>query len=152
MSEGTKQLFQLFVEDTYDDFISSVAESRGLAKHEVDLIGQGQVWTGADALANGLIDELGTFEDAIVAAAELAGLEEGEYGLLPIEAELSATEQFVVDLLGVAVRAGLDLSAWVRQPTMIEGIARDIGEKTELLLQFNDPRGVYSHCLCDFDL
>ncbi len=152
MSEGTKQLFQLFVEDTYDDFISSVAESRGLAKREVDLIGQGQVWTGADALANGLIDELGTFEDAIAAAAELAGLEEGEYGLLPIEAELSATEQFVVDLLGVAVRAGLDLSSWVRQPTMIEGIARDIGEKTDLLLRFNDPRGVYSHCLCDFDL
>lgn len=150
MSAETKQLLQLLVEDTYDDFISDVAMRRGLEKSEVDQIGQGQVWTGADALANGLVDELGTFDDAVTAAAALAGLEEGAYGIKLIEAELSATEQLIVDLVGVITRSGFDLSGWLRQPTALEGIARRIVEKADAYLRFNDPNGVYSHCLCDF--
>ena len=151
MSQETRQLFQLFIENTYDNFISDVATRRGLDKDEVDRIGQGQVWTGNDALANGLIDELGTLDEAIAAAAMFAGLEEGAYGIKNIEPELSASEQLLVDLLGVVSRAGLDVSGWLEQPASLQGIARSIGEKANTYLQFNDPRGVYSHCLCDFD-
>jgi len=50
MGEHTKQLFQLVIEDIYDDFISGVAENRDMDKQAVDEIGQGQVWTGTDAL------------------------------------------------------------------------------------------------------
>ena len=84
MSSQTKQLLQLFVEDTYDDFISDVAASRGMDKPAVDRVGQGQVWTGNEAVKNGLVDDLGTLEDAINAAGMLAGLEEGDFGTLII--------------------------------------------------------------------
>ena len=149
MSDQTKELFQLFVEDTYDDFISDVAASRGLEKIAVDEIGQGQVWTGMDALANGLVDELGTFDDAIDAAGMLAGLEEGEFGTIVIETELSSTEQIIVDFLSVAAHSGIDISRWIRKPVILDTLVRSIGDATEALLRFDDPKGVYAHCLCD---
>ena len=120
-------------------------------KDEVDRIGQGQVWTGTDALENGLIDELGSLDEAIKAAALYAGLEEGGYGIKSIEPELSATEQFLVDALGVVTRAGMDLSSWFERPVGINDIAQRIAGKADSYLRFNDPRGVYTHCLCSFD-
>ena len=149
MSDETRQLFQLFIEDTYDDFISDVAAGRGLDKSAVDAIGQGQVWTGVEALQNGLVDELGTLDDAIHAAGELAGLADGEFGTFLIEDELSPSEQMILDFLSVAARAGVDLSRWVRTPEFIDRIARRIDETTNGLLRFNDPNGIYRHCLCD---
>ena len=59
---------------TYDDFTGRVAEGRGLRQTYVDSIGQGRVWAGADAIELGLVDQLGDMEDAIVYAAEKAGL------------------------------------------------------------------------------
>jgi protease-4 len=152
MSEHAKELFQLVINDGYDDFISGVAESRGMDKVAVDQIGQGQVWTGMDALDNGLVDELGGIEDAIMAAADLAQLEDGAYGIKYIEQELSSREQLFVELIGGAARAGFDLSGLVGRPSLIEEIAREVDEKTRTLLRFNDPKGVYSHCLCDIDM
>jgi len=149
MSEQTKQLFQLFIEDTYDDFITDVAASRGLEKSVVDGIAQGQVWTGAEALENGLVDALGDLEDAIDAAGMLAGLEAGEFGSFVIETELSPSEQMIVDFLGVAASAGIDLSRWLRTPEFVTVIAQRIDETTSGLLRFNDPNGIYRHCLCD---
>jgi protease-4 len=151
MSPHAKQLFQLFVEDTYDDFISDVAMHRGLEKSAVDEIGQGQVWTGLDALENGLVDELGQLDDAIVAAAELAELDEDSYGTIVIETELSATEQAIVDLLSIAVQAGIGPSALSRTPSAIESLAAQLGDVLLVSLRFNDPKGIYTHCLCSFD-
>jgi protease-4 len=151
MSSQTKQLLQLFVEDTYEDFISGVAASRSMEKSAVDQIGQGQVWTGIEALANGLIDDLGTLDDAISAAGTLAGLEEGEYGTFIIETELTSSEQFVVDFLSVASRSGIDISRWVRTPEFVTRFLDNIDESIAGLLIFDDPKGMYTHCLCDFD-
>jgi len=151
MSEETKQLVQLLVEDTYDNFIGDVAASRGLEKDAVDEIGQGQVWTGVEALENGLVDGLGDLDMAIEVAGELAGLEVGEYGTVLIETELSPSEQVVVDLLSIAVRSGVDVSRWVRTPDFLNRIARNLDAKFDALLRFNDPKGMYTHCLCDLN-
>ena len=149
MSEHAKQLFQLVINDGYDDFISAVAETRQMDKEVVDAIAQGQVWTGMDALNNGLIDELGGLEDAIAAAADLAGLDEEEFGVKTIEQELSPTQQMIVDLLGSARTMGVDVSYWAGRRSVVDDIAHQIAEKTDTMLRFNDPKGVYSHCLCD---
>ncbi|MDX1500288.1 MAG: signal peptide peptidase SppA [Woeseiaceae bacterium] len=149
MTEETRRLFQLLIEDTYDDFVSDVADSRGLDKETVDRIGQGQVWSGIDALNFGLVDELGTLEDAIAAAADLAGLAEGEYGTKLVEKELSAAEQLLLDLLTLFVSAGGDLSAAFPGPAPMESLTLDIRRKAETLLRFDDPQGIYRHCLCD---
>ena len=61
------------VEDIYDRFTTIVAEGRGMTTDAVDAIGQGRVWTGADAIGIGLVDEIGTLEDALAYAAVAAG-------------------------------------------------------------------------------
>lgn len=61
------------IESIYDRFTTIVSEGRGMEKEAVDEIGQGRVWTGADALGIGLVDEIGTLEDAIRYAASAAG-------------------------------------------------------------------------------
>lgn len=149
LNDHTKQLLQLFVEDTYDDFISDVALSRGMEKGAVDRIGQGQVWTGVEALENGLVDELGSLNDAINAAGLLAGLDQGSFGTVTIETELSVSEELLLGFLSLAARTGVDLSSWVRTPDFVSRIAQRIDETTNGLLRFNDPKGMYTHCLCE---
>ena len=61
------------IEDIYDRFTTLVSEGRELSKERVDEIGQGRVWTGANALELGLVDEIGTLDDAVRYAATLAG-------------------------------------------------------------------------------
>ncbi len=61
------------IEDIYDRFTTIVSEGREIPKEQVDNIGQGRVWTGSNALEIKLVDEIGTLEDAIRYAAELAG-------------------------------------------------------------------------------
>ena len=69
-------LMQAEIERGYDLFISRVAAGRGISKDSVNVIGQGRVWTGEQAIGLGLVDELGNLEDAIAEAAKLAELEE----------------------------------------------------------------------------
>ena len=69
------KMMQKHVTDTYDDFITLVSNTRNLRKTFVDSIAQGRVWSGDDAIEIGLVDELGGIEEAIVYAAEKAGLE-----------------------------------------------------------------------------
>ena len=63
------------IEAIYDKFTTIVSEGRGIPKARVDEIGQGRVWTGADALGIGLVDEIGTLSDAVGYAASAAGLD-----------------------------------------------------------------------------
>lgn len=151
MSADAKALMQLMVNDVYDNFISGVAELRDMDKQAVDLIGQGQVWTGVDALKNGLIDALGTYDDAITAAAELAELKEGEYGQKQIETELSPSEQMIVDFLVLAQKVGIDPSNFVSGPTIIQAFANRLQKLLAQVTQFNDPKGVYLYCFCELN-
>ena len=68
------------IEHVYDTFKARVAEGRNMSLEEVEEIAQGRVWTGKQALENGLVDGLGGFEQALEAAARLAELE--EYNLI----------------------------------------------------------------------
>lgn len=76
MREDEKALIQHGVERTYDLFLTRCAEGRGMAKAEIDSIGQGRVWTGEQALERGLVDQLGGLDVAIEEAAKLADLTE----------------------------------------------------------------------------
>ncbi len=73
--ESESAMMQAMIERGYDLFISRVAEGRGITKDSVDVIGQGRVWTGEQAIKIGLVDQLGNLEDAIAEAAKLANLE-----------------------------------------------------------------------------
>jgi len=60
----------------YADFVARVAEGRNLSTEAVDVVARGRVWTGADALERGLVDELGGLRAAVRRAKVLAGLDE----------------------------------------------------------------------------
>jgi len=62
------------IEDVYETFVNRVSKGRNMSFNKVDSIAQGRVWTGAEAKQNGLVDELGSLEDAIKIAAELGGI------------------------------------------------------------------------------
>ena len=62
-----KQLIQRSIESKYSEFLSLVASERGMDVSAVDDIAQGRVWIGTDALQIGLVDELGTLDDAVTA-------------------------------------------------------------------------------------
>jgi protease-4 len=151
MSEATKKLFQLMINDTYDDFISGVAEVREMEKDAVDSVAQGQVWSGQDAFDYGLVDILGTYEDAIKLAAELAGLTQDKYGRKLIETQLSPTEQMMLDFLSLSKSVGFDAATILPQRSALEIFANNIEKLLSGSLQFNDPKGIYSHCFCELN-
>lgn len=151
LPDQARQLIQMMIENIYDDFISSVAENRGMDKQAVDAVGQGQVWTGVDALENGLIDQLGGLDDAVNLAAELAGLAEGDFGRKTIEQKLSPTEQMILDLFTVVKHGGVDPAGFVSAPMPIATFATQLQKVLAGITKFNDPRGVYSHCFCEIN-
>jgi protease-4 len=73
-TEAERTAAQKWVESFYDDFITEVASSRKLDKQRVDELARGRVWSGIAAKERGLVDELGTLQDAIDAARQEAGL------------------------------------------------------------------------------
>jgi protease-4 len=151
MSDEARTMIQLLIEKGYDDFISKVATHRGIDKPDVDTIAQGQVWTGADAFENGLIDEIGGVDAAVASAAELAELEEGQYGTKQFEKELSPGERLILDLLGGAKWLGFNPEGLAAKQSSIERVADILEDAISPLLRLNDPKGVYSHCFCVFD-
>ena len=67
---------QTYIDRGYQNFLNIVSEGRGMKPAEVDSIGQGRVWLASDALKIKLVDKLGSLDDAVKKAAELAKLEE----------------------------------------------------------------------------
>ena len=88
---------QASVEDIYELFVNLVASSRGMEPARVDEIAQGRVWTGADAMEIGLVDEIGTLEDAISYAAALADLHSSdEYSVVGYPKPLTFMEELLM--------------------------------------------------------
>ena len=74
MTEDFYKVTKEGVERVYTTFVSKVAAGRNMTFEQVHELAQGRVWTGRQALANGLVDELGSLEDALSVAADLAEL------------------------------------------------------------------------------
>jgi protease-4 len=109
------------VSSFYDDFVSRVAEGRGLSKSEVDRVAQGRVWTGAQALERKLVDRLGGLEDALAEAKRRAGLDPDE------EVELDDEESVAVELTDFAGAAALDVVPMGMGPRAVRAL-RLLGE------------------------
>ena len=73
-SEEVVELIQGVVDTLYENFIEIVANGRSISIEEANLIAKGRVWSGIDALEVGLIDQIGSFHDAVEKAQNLAGI------------------------------------------------------------------------------
>ncbi len=127
-------IVQKQVDVIYDSFLGKVAEGRGLDLERVRVIAQGRIWSGADALENGLVDELGGLGEAIAYAGEKAGL-----GAKPAVKDLPAPKDFFEELMKNLSKptAGLDAR-------LLEPLARAYEDVSGLAEVFSDPRGVYA--------
>jgi len=122
----------------YSDFIELVAAGRGMEIEDVKLIAEGMVWTGEEALERGLVDSLGGLDQAIVAAADLAGLEQWRVRRTrpPVTFESVLLEELSRSL-GVtsALRGGL-----------FESLVNSLKPVVKSLSSLRDPMNVYAQC------
>ncbi|MDP7592326.1 MAG: signal peptide peptidase SppA [Litorilituus sp.] len=153
LTDGMSQLFQLSINKGYQDFISLVATNRGMTLEQVDAVAQGRVWSGKKAKELGLVDKLGNLTDAVIAAAELAKLE--QYDTLLIEKEPSSRHKLIQQLIGntsgifsLGTANSVDLlsaSSVTNEPVNI--VIKQLHTQLETMKKFNDPQGKYTLCL-----
>lgn len=141
-------IFQLSVENGYDQFINLVSESRNITPEKVDEIAQGRVWIGETAKDLGLVDELGYLEDAVKSAANMAQLE--TYDTKYIERALSPSELFWKGFFSDAsayMGKAIQVDSNSQMMSLVQKLVSDFNDITRL----NDPRGVYAFCLmCEY--
>jgi protease-4 len=98
LDTAQQRAMQEMVSNIYNDFTSKVAKGRNISQIYVDSIGQGRVWSGEDALAIGLVDELGGLREAIDFAAKKAGV--GSSAILELPEMLDPLEEFLKNISG----------------------------------------------------
>jgi protease-4 len=74
LTDAEKAYFQSLIDNMFSQFVNAVASARGMDEAVVRKLADGRVYTGQEAKENGLIDELGTLQDAVDAAAKMAGI------------------------------------------------------------------------------
>ncbi len=97
-----RKLLQELIDSSYNRFIKDVALGRNMNESEIIPVADGRIMDGETALEHGLIDAIGTFEDSIYKAKELAGLDENA----PVYEEVSSPLDNVMNLLGNYFRGG----------------------------------------------
>ena len=149
LSAEASQLIQSQIDRGYQQFVERVASGRRETPQQIDAIGQGHVWAGADARRIGLVDRLGTLEDAVKAAARFAKVT--QYRVEFIQPHLSWAEQLFQQTQARAAGAAVSLFHVDAQSlglaevaTRLNPVARDL----EQLARFSVPGHLYAYCFC----
>lgn len=139
-----QQMMQLSIENGYKRFITLVADARHSTPEQIDKIAQGHVWTGQDAKANGLVDSLGDFDDAVAKAAELAKVKQWH---LEYYVDEPTFFDKVMDNMSGSVRAMLPDTFQAILPAPLASVASTVKSESDKLAAFNDPQNRYAFCL-----
>jgi protease-4 len=139
LSPAAHARLQTSVLDTYQLFLTRVADGRGMTIEDVDGIAQGRVWTGRQALEQGLVDELGGLHTAVRRAKREVGLEAtDDVYLIPFPKSPSLTDQLIQAFqLTVIAAAGSHLDWTENLPGPVKRVAawtRDLPSGTPLLI------------------
>ena len=126
-TDSERKAFSTMMHDVYDQFLDKTLEGRAQAGHKMtrkklESLAGGRVWTGRQALANGLVDELGTLDDAVAAAWKAAAQpadKEPEILQLP-------KAKNILDML-------MDMKADTRAPSLESALLRELPELTRKL-------------------
>ncbi|ERK08475.1 Protease IV [Serratia fonticola AU-P3(3)] len=138
------QMMQLNIENGYKDFIDLVATARKMTPEQVDQIAQGHVWIGSDAKKNGLIDQLGDFDDAVKKAAELAKLPQWQLNWF---INTPSMTDMLLSQFGVSIHAMLPAAIQSMLPAPLASVALAVKEQPGLFNNLNDPQHRYAICL-----
>jgi len=147
LGEQARALLQSQVSRGYDEFLERVSSGRKKTREQVDAIAQGHVWAGTDAHRLGLVDQLGSFDDAVKAAARRAKV--SEYATLFIEPELTWAEQLAMQLksgvAGTLFRATPGELALAQLAQRFDPVTRE----AQRLARFSVPDRLYAYCFCE---
>jgi protease-4 len=151
------QLIQASINHIYDEFTTKAAIARRTTPEKIDAVGQGRVWTGAQAKERGLVDRLGSYNDALQSAAKRAHLE-GDFRVAYAERPDSLFARLLdrmgltdAQALNVQVKLGLlpgDLTLDALPAGAAAGVARDLGWLSQVASR-RQPFAAVTHCLCE---
>lgn len=139
-----QQLMQLTIENGYRNFVGLVAASRHKTPQQIDAIAQGHVWTGSDAKANGLVDALGDFDDAVAKAAELAKVAKPELSWYQDDPGMI---DLLLNQMNASVQAVLPAALKVWLPAPVSEVMGALQAQPGLMNNLNDPQNRYAFCL-----
>jgi protease-4 len=148
MSDDSRALLQSQIGRGYEEFLNRVSTGRKKTRDEIDAIAQGRVWAGTDAKRLGLVDQLGSFDEAVKAAARRAKLT--DYELEFVEPELSWAQELVLQLKSRAVKT-IVTSVMDEKSIALAHVAQRLDPLTremERLSRLTEPNKVYAYCFC----
>lgn len=143
------------IDNVYARFTGLAAQARKSTPEQIDTVAQGRIWTGAQAKARGLLDRIGSFDDALQTAVQLAKLEvkDGEKArVVYVERDLSRSERLLASLTDVmapslAQAVGQTLGLDALPAPVVEELAA-LKELARLSAQGRWERAAAVHCLC----
>lgn len=104
MTDEQRKIFQSLIDEAYDQFVNIVADGRNMSEEEVRIIADGRIYSAAQALENGLIDAVGTFEEAV---SDM--ISQYKLGDISVESFQPETKTDLSSLLGIlAEQSGKD--------------------------------------------
>lgn len=145
LAKPVQDIYQTEIEHGYDRFLEIVSKGRQLSKTQVDKLAQGQVWLGSDAFQNGLVDEIGSFNEAVNKAEQLVNQRQ-DTAVQDFSVEWFTDDN--VGLISTLLRdtkkgAQEQLVKWLGLPAPIQKLQKELN----VLTKFNDPKGQYLYCL-----
>ena len=154
LPEKFKKIMQVNIEKGYQNFVDLVANGRGVTVEEIEKVAQGRVWVGSQAVKNGLVDKLGTFDDTVIALAADLGLT--NYKLVFWQDELNSKQKILKMLSEMSLKADQTSSEDIRDfmtsksPKIHQKLISKIYKDLKLLSDLDDPRNMYLLCTeCD---
>lgn len=139
-----QQMMQLSIENGYKNFLGLVAKSRNKTPEQINEIAQGHVWTGSDAKANGLVDAIGDFDDAVAKAAELAKLKHWQLSWYQDDPNFV---DMLFSQMDVSARAALPEALKAYLPAPLYDVMASMKNQPGLFDNLNDPQNRYAMCL-----
>ncbi len=126
----------------YDKFLEVVATGRNLVVEDLKPLAEGRVWSAGDALQAGLVDKVGSLEEAIVAAASLADMH--DYEIDYVQLPLSPRDLLLQQL----ANRGASLSGWARSSTrnVLSDVIAPVVDAAHELSLWQDPNDIYMRC------
>ena len=139
-----QQLMQLTIENGYRNFVGLVATSRHKTPEQINAIAQGHVWTGSDAKANGLVDALGDFDDAVAKAAELAKVTKPQLSWYQDDPGML---DLLLNQMNASAQAMLPAALKVWLPAPVLDVMSAVKDQPGVMNNLNDPQNRYAFCL-----
>jgi protease-4 len=141
-------VIQSGVDHIYQNFIKLVADARKKDVSEIHEIAQGHVWTGSKALEIGLVDQLGSLEDVIAAAAKRANL--SDYSVHLVTPKLSFEEELLRKFADADAMHALAPKSLLQTLADLKAVEQQLSpmlQPLKALQKMTDPQGMYATCL-----